>query len=86
MCEARESDWSKLSNPVKTILERIDINRESAEVKIGDIIDIPFFKGVLTEEMADEIISYQYSDENEGHYSASKTEGVLTIKFLKRAF
>lgn len=81
-----ENDWQYLSDPVKTILERIDINRRSASLPVGGIVDIPYFKGELTSEMANEIVDYQHSKDNEGFFSAEIVEGTLNIKFLKQAF
>jgi len=81
-----ETDWSKLSDGVKTILERIDINRKSADIEIGSTINIPYFNGVFTESMAEEIIAYQHSPENKGYYSACKAGNILKVNFLKRAF
>ncbi|WP_064199029.1 hypothetical protein [Brevibacillus brevis] len=82
----KETDWSKLSDPVKTILERIDINGRDVDLVIGEAIDIPYFKGIVTEEMAMEIFSYQHSDESKEHYSATREGDVLKVKFLRRAF
>ncbi|MFF2532465.1 hypothetical protein ACFVS2_26720 [Brevibacillus sp. NPDC058079] len=86
MAKVYESDWAKLSLPTKTILERVDMTRTDEEIKIGEMVDIPFFKGVLTDEIADEIVNYQYSGEQKGYYTASKVDGVVKIKFLQQAF
>lgn len=81
-----ENDWQYLSDPVKTILERVDINCKSYEVTIGSLIDIPYFKGELTLEMAQEIVQYQSSKDNEGFFAAEIKDNVLYIKFIKQAF
>ncbi|MCR8641479.1 hypothetical protein NV379_02305 [Paenibacillus sp. N1-5-1-14] len=81
-----DTEWGKLSDPVKTILERIDINRSSADIRIGEVVDIPYFKGIFTEEMSDEILKYQHSSENEGFYSAQQVGEIVHINFLKAAF
>lgn len=80
-----ENEWEYLSEPTKTILERIDINRKSAEVPIGHTISIPHFNGVLTEEIAKEFVEYQHSKENEGYFSASLEDDLLKINFIKQA-
>lgn len=81
-----DSDWSKLSDSTSTILERLDINRKSYNIQIGEEIDIPYFKGIFTEEIAKEIVEYQHSKENKGYYAATIEDGILKFKFLKRAF
>lgn len=81
-----ENDWQYLSDPVKTILERVDINRKSCEIPISSIVDIPYFKGEMTEEMAQEIVRYQYSSDNKGYFSAEINDEILKIKFIKQAF
>ncbi|MWV44908.1 hypothetical protein GRF59_14900 [Paenibacillus sp. HJL G12] len=80
-----DTDWSKLDDSVKTILERVDINKKSSDIPIGSLVDIPYYRGEMTEEMADEIIHYQYSSENKGYYAASLEKGILKIAFLKQA-
>ena len=82
----KETDWSKLSDPVSTILERSDINHRDWNIEINKELEIPYFKGIFTEEMALEIVNYQYSKENKGYFSAKILDGVLMFKFLKRAF
>lgn len=81
-----ESDWSKLSEPVRTILERLDLNREDETLEINEEIDIPYFKGIFTEDMANQIFAYQYSKENDGYYSIKREGNILYYKFIKGAF
>ncbi|MGG1650482.1 hypothetical protein ABHN03_16840 [Paenibacillus sp. NRS-1775] len=81
-----ENDWQYLSDDVKTILERIDINRKSATIPIGSIVDIPYFKGELTNEMAKEIVQYQHSKDNKGYFSAVIENENLKVEFIKQAF
>ncbi|WP_261301624.1 hypothetical protein [Paenibacillus andongensis] len=82
----RELKWADLSDPVKTIIEHIDINRCDEDFQIGTKLSIPYFKGRFTQEMADAILEYQFSTENvnEGSYSAELLNNVLSMKFLKR--
>jgi hypothetical protein len=80
-----ENDWQYLSDPVKTILERVDINCKSYEIPIRSIVDIPYFKGEMTLEMAQEIVQYQKSKDNEGFFAANVENDILYIKFLKQA-
>lgn len=80
------SDWSKLSDATGTILERVDINGRDMKLIIGEVLDIPYFKGIITEEIAKEILCYQNSKDNEGYFSAVREDNKLTIRFLKRAF
>lgn len=86
MKKATELKWADLSDSVGTILERIDINGKSADIEIGSEVNIPFFKGIFTSEMAQEILDYQHSSDNEGYFSALREDNTLKIKFLKRAF
>lgn len=80
------SDWSTLSDPVKTILERVDINRKGCTLQAGQEIDIPYFKGMITEQMLLEIKRYEQSPENEGYYRTVSNGDLLRIVFLKGAF
>ncbi|OMC63272.1 hypothetical protein BK125_31055 [Paenibacillus odorifer] len=80
-----ENDWQYLSDPVKTILERVDINCKSCEIPIGSLVDIPYFKGVMTLEMALEILNFQDSIDNEGFFATSVENKVLSIEFIKWA-
>lgn len=86
MIKQNELKWVDLSDPVGTMLERVDINRRSCDIRIGEEVNIPYFKGIFTKEMAEEIMAYQYSSENEGYYLATMCDDVLEIEFLKRAF
>jgi hypothetical protein len=87
MKKTKDIKWADLSDPVGTILERVDINGRSVDIEIGSEVNIPYFKGVFTAEMAQEIMDYQHSKDNaEGHFSATLEDNVLKIKFLKRAF
>jgi len=81
-----DNDWQHLSDPVKTILERIDLNRRSAVIQIGSIVDIPYFKGEMTADIANEIINYQHSKDNQGYFSATIKNDILKINLLKQAF
>jgi hypothetical protein len=78
--------WAELSDPVGTILERVDINRRDMKLEINGEVNIPHFQGIFTDGMAKEIMDYQYSKDNEGYFSAAIEDNVLAIKFLKRAF
>ncbi|MGG1664467.1 hypothetical protein [Brevibacillus sp. NRS-1366] len=84
--QIKETEWGKLSDPVKTILERVDINRKDADLIIGEEINIPYFKGIVTEEIAEELVKYQHSNENEGYFSAMIEGKILKIKFLRQGF
>lgn len=86
MAKQKELMWRDLSHPVGTILERIDINCSGSNIEIGSEVNIPYFKGVFTEDMAQEILNYQRSSENDGNFSAALDNKALKIKFLKRAF
>nr|WP_010503485.1 hypothetical protein [Paenibacillus elgii] len=77
--------WADLSDSVKTIIEHIDINCCDEDFQVGTKLNIPYFKGRFTQEMADAILEYQFSTENlnENCYSAELQDGVLMIKFVK---
>jgi len=80
-------EWADLSPDVKTILERVDINREDLVLTIGEVLSIPYFSGAITEKMVNEISTYEQSEENkEALYKTSREEGKLIIHFLKGAF
>lgn len=80
-------EWADLSSEVKTILERVDINRADLVLTIGEEVNIPYFKGVITEKMVHEISSYEQSEENkEALYKTSSEGDKLIIHFLKGAF
>ncbi|MEK4006410.1 hypothetical protein [Paenibacillus sp. FSL H3-0333] len=85
MMKKVDNDWQYLSDPVKTILERVDINCKSYEIPIGSIVDIPCFKGEMTLEMTQEIVQFQVSKDNEGFFGAKVENDVLYIQFLKQA-
>jgi hypothetical protein len=78
--------WADVSDPVSTILERVDISGKGMRLEIGSMIDLQYFKGIFTKELAEEILHYQHSTDNAGYFSASLEGNVLTITFLKRAF
>ncbi|PLS18993.1 hypothetical protein CVD28_00910 [Bacillus sp. M6-12] len=80
------SEWSTLSQPVKTILERVDINRKGFTLEAGQEFEIPYFKGMITTEMLSEIKQYETSSENEGYYKTKSDGDSLRIIFLKGAF
>jgi len=79
------NDWQYLSHAAATILERIDINHCNLNIPIGETLEIPYFKGVITEELAEEIIRYQHSMDHKGDppFSAEIKDGNLVILFLK---
>lgn len=79
-------EWKNLSHAVQTILERVDINRSDVQLVIGQEIDIPYFKGIITEEIVKEIEEFQHSEDNEGFFSANVRGNILEIKFIKGAF
>lgn len=80
------NNWATLSDPVKTILERVDINRRGFTLQEGHEFDIPYFKGNITKQMLDEIKEYEQSAENEGFYKTISNGDSLRIVFLKGAF
>lgn len=80
------SDWSKLNNITTNILELVDINKNDMHFKIGEIFEGKYTKGIVTMEIANELIEYQWNKENEGYYKANLTNGILNIQFLKSAF
>jgi hypothetical protein len=78
-----ETFWSGLSQPVKTILERVDINRKGLKLEKEKMLEIPYFKGIITKEIIDEIKLYEKTEENEGYFRTQEIGDVLLIEFLK---
>jgi len=68
--KAAENDCY-LSDPIKTFLECVEINCKSCEIPIGSIVEIPYFKGEMTLEMAQEIVNYQNSKDDEGFFAVA---------------
>lgn len=81
-----DSTWSKLSQPVKTIMERVDINKRDLTLKIGQELEIPYFKGIITQQIVDEIKWLEKEEKNEGYFRTEQERNTFTIKFLKSAF
>jgi hypothetical protein len=80
-----QTKWSELSEEAKTILERVDVEGRSLDFIIGEELNIPYFKGNVTQGIVDEIVNYE---KGEG-YIYSKTEqngNKVTVKFIKRCF
>jgi hypothetical protein len=80
------TDWSKLSGNTQTILERFDINRHDDTIEIGEYIDIPYFQGYFTEDMAKEILEYQKSEESQDVYSARREGNTIFMTFHNRVY
>lgn len=79
--------WANLSQGVKTILERVDINRKDLILVVGQELNIEYFHGIVTEGMVNEIMSYEKSKDNEEEYFSTTRKGdTLVIHFLKGAF
>lgn len=83
---ATETDWSKLSVATKSILERVDVNRKGMKLVIGEELVIPYYRGVITNEIVEEIKRFEKLEENEGYFRTEQEENVLIIHFLKQCF
>lgn len=81
-----ESTWAKLSLSVKTIMERVDINKRDLTLEIGQELDIPYFKGMITQEMVDEIKLLEKEENDEGYFRTEQEGNLFIIRFLKSAF
>ena len=85
MEKIKETDWSKLSELSASILEYVDITRKDLTLTIGEVFETNFIEEIVTEKVANEIVRYQDSEENEGYTRADFADGILKIKFLKSA-
>lgn len=81
-----DSTWAKLSQPVKTIMERVDINKRDLTLEIGQELEIPYFKGTITQQIVDEIKWLEKKEEGEEYFRTEQEGKIFTIKFLKTAF
>lgn len=81
-----ETFWSELSQPVKTILERVDINKVGLKLEKDKTLEIPHFKGIITDEIINEIKIFEKTEENEGYFRTQEIGDILLVEFLKSPF
>lgn len=64
----------------------MDINRTEMTLELGQILDIPHFKGKITQQIFDEIKLFEKTEENEGFFRTQQLGNVLCIEYLKSPF
>lgn len=81
-------EWKELSQANKTILERVDINRRDLHLQIGEELEIPYFKGIITQELVDELKVFQQSEleTNEQYFKVEQTGNQVILRFITHCF
>lgn len=81
-------EWNDLSQASKTILERVDVNRRDLSFQIGEELEIPYFKGVITQELVDELKAFQQSElkTNEQYFKVEQTGNQVILRFITNCF